>query len=633
MAPDLRIGLLGPLEVSRRGERVDLGSPKQRLVLTMLAAGNGAPVGLDELTEELWGSTPTADPANGVQNLVSKVRRALGTDTPVESRAGGYALRLPDGALDVERFERLAEGGRAAAESGDDSAAIRAWSAALAEWRGTPFGEFGDREFARAQAARLGEARRVVVESLADAHLRAGRPGQALALLEPLTAAEPFREGAWERLILALYRQGRQADALAAHRSVRRALADELGLEPGPRLRTIEARVLSQDPELGVPPPTCNRATAVGDSPDLTSRHYAEREPALGNLPRSIDRFVGRREELARLVELVGEHRLLTLWGPGGVGKTRLSVEVAERAAAQVRDGAWFVDLAPLDSSEQVPIAVANALGMVPGGSSDPIGELVEYLRHRNALLVVDNCEHVVAAAFELTQATLRGCAHVRVLATSREPLNVAGECLWPARTLALPDPDADLDAVAAADAVALFCDRVALAYPGFALTQANAAAVVEICRRLDGIPLALELAAPRVRALGVNGIAAHLGDRFRLLRTQTPGADPRHATLQATVQWSYQLLPPGEQELLAALSVFPAGFDLPAAESVAGSAQRATGFDVLDLLTRLVDRSLVVAAHAAGSVRYRLRSRRATPCGWRSRVGPRRGTHCAPAT
>lgn len=297
---------------------------------------------------------------------------------------------------------------------------------------------------------------------------------------------------------------------------------------------------------------------------------------------------------------------MLTLWGPGGAGKSRLAVELGAAALGAFFDGVWFVELAPLDRAELVGPAVMAALGMLSGG--EPPEEVCRYLTPRQVLLVLDNCEHLLVPAADLARAVLSRCPGVRIVASSREPLGVPGERVWPVPPLSLPDPDAGLDALAGSDAVALFCDRALAAHAGFALTAANGAAVAEICRGLDGSALALELAAARVRVLGVKGLADRLGDRLRVLTGSGHGLDARHQTLRAAVDWSYEILPQPERVLLTRLSVFPGTFDLAAAESVgAADGEDRGSFDVLDLLARLVDKSLVVPVEQDDDVRYRL--------------------------
>jgi len=347
--------------------------------------------------------------------------------------------------------------------------------------------------------------------------------------------------------------------------------------------------------------------------PDLPSAFPPLHSPGSPrhNLPLALTPFVGRERELEELTKLLPSTRLLTLTGVGGAGKTRLALELATRCRARFPDGAWLVDLAPQRDASLVASEVLAALGVLTGGgSTDPEERVCEYLSSRCLLLIVDNCEHLVDGVARLVRRILTRCAHVKVLATSREVLGLPGESPWPVPCLSLPPPRAaspsDLEA---SDAAALFCSRARVAHRGFGVTEANAATVAQICRRLDGIPLALELAAARVRAMGAQQLAARLDDRFRLLTAGGRTTVPRHQTLRATMDWSFDLLSAGEQALWRRLAVFPQSFGLDAAEGVASEEAAAAGWEVLDLLAHLVDKSLVSVQDEGqnGETRYRL--------------------------
>ncbi|WP_345155435.1 ATP-binding protein, partial [Nonomuraea rubra] len=402
--------------------------------------------------------------------------------------------------------------------------------------------------------------------------------------LGDLVDRHPLRERLRAVHMRALYRAGRQSEALVSFGELRERLADELGLDPGPELVALHQAILGQDPALSVP----------ADRP-------------VTNLPASVSKLIGRDEALAEVCGLVGEERLVTLTGSGGVGKTRLALEAANRLLDTYADGAWLValDQGPRSPAEAVLAALdirEEAGGAVPG-EAGLAGRLAAVLRPRRMLLVLDNCEHVVEQVAELAEVLLRGCPGLRILATSREPLAVAGEVLWSVPPLDVP-AGADLAVMARSDAVRLFVTRAAASARGFRLEAGNAQAVAQLCRRLDGIPLALELAATRVRALGVQGVVARLDDRFRLLASGQRGAPARQQTLTAVIDWSWDLLSEEERVVLRRLAVHADGCTLEAAESVCDS--EAT-LDVLDLLARLVDRSLVVVVDAPAGVRYRL--------------------------
>jgi DNA-binding SARP family transcriptional activator len=452
---DLDIRVLGAFDVVVRGASVDLGSHRQRLLTAMLSLECNRPVLADVLIEELWGDRPPTDAANGLQSFVSRIRRALAAckapGVAVASKAGGYILTVDPERIDAQRFRELARRGRHPETSADPAESISALRSALALWRGPALAGFTDRPFAAAEAAGLEQSRLDATEALADALLAVGDASGAVAVLEPLTATAPFREPAWERLMLALYRTGRQADALRAYATVRRTLVEELGVEPGNALRRLEHLILGQDPALDVGPPC---ASITPTRPEV---HPAS---PCHNLPAPVGPILGWQDELTELDTLLSTERALTLWGPGGAGKTRLTLELASRSLGRFPDGVWFVELAPLNSADLIGPAVLAAVGVLVGNSeADPLDALCTHLAPRQALLVLDNCEHLIDATATLVGALLRRCASLRILTSSREPLGVAGERLWAVPPLVVPDSD-DLDVVESSQAARLFCER-----------------------------------------------------------------------------------------------------------------------------------------------------------------------------
>ncbi|NUS07287.1 MAG: AfsR/SARP family transcriptional regulator, partial [Nonomuraea sp.] len=577
----MRFGVLGPLAVwTDAGEPVTIPGLKVRALLVDLLVHEGHPVSADRLVEDLWGEEPPGNPAGALQVRVSQLRKALedaeaGGKNLVVSRAPGYLLRADPGALDAARFADLL----ARAEA-SDSPRVRAGllADALALWRGAAYADFADEEHTRSAIVRLEEQRLTALEQHAEARLELGEHGLLVGELGDLVARHPLRERLRAVHLRALYRAGRQSEALASFGELRERLADELGLDPGPDLVALHQAILGQDPALSLP---------------------AERPTT--NLPAPVSKLVGRDEALAEVCSLVGGERLVTLTGTGGVGKTRLALEAAHRLLDAYPDGAWFVALDQATHSPAEAIMAALDIREDPSGG-DVHERLAAALRPRRTLLVLDNCEHVVEQVAEVVEPLLRAAPHLTVLATSREPLGVYGEVLWSVPPLDLP-AGTELTEMARSDAVRLFVARAAASARGFALEAGNAQAVAQLCRRLDGIPLALELAATRVRALGVQGVVSRLDDRFKLLASGQRGAPARQQTLMAVIDWSWDLLSDEERIVLRRLAVHADGCALESAEAVCGE----PGLDVLDLLARLVDRSLVVVVEGAAGVRYRL--------------------------
>ncbi|ONI80841.1 AfsR family transcriptional regulator [Saccharothrix sp. ALI-22-I] len=564
----MRFGVLGPLAVWTSDARlVRVPELKVRALLAQLVIDAGRVVPADRLIDRLWGDRLPANPAGALQTRVSQLRAALDEAEPgarrlVVSRPPGYLLDVTPDAVDAGRFEALIGEATEAtgATAGTPQARVALLDDALALWRGPVLADFADEEFARDVTARLEELRLTAWEQRAEARLEFGEPGLLADELGDLVARHPLRERLRAAHLRALYQAGRQSEALAGYRDLRARLIAELGVEPGPRLAALHRAILEQDPSLStaVEPPT--------------------------NLPHLLGDLVGRDAEIGEVRSLLAADRLVTLTGPGGVGKTRLALAVARESAAGFPDGTWLVELAALPAGarpDEVAALVAVTVGLRDCAATDLAGKLAETLRAKRMLLLLDNCEHVAPAAAGLAAGLLRAAPGLRVLATSQSPLDVAGELLWNVPTLA------------ESSAVELFVARAAAGVPGFTLNADNADAVAAICRRLDGIPLALELAATRVRALGVHEIVARLDDRFRVLTAGHSGAPARQRTLRAMLDWSWELLTEAERTVLRRLSVHVDGWTLSAAEAVCGGA----GLDVLDLLARLVDRSLVAAS------------------------------------
>ena len=572
--------LLGPLDAVQDTETLALGGPRQRALLALLLLEPGAPVSVDRLADELWHGRPPAAATTTIRSYVSRLRRALGPGAPIEAAAGGYALRVAPALVDAQRFERLVREGQEALERGALQRADERLRAALGLWRGPAFSGTGNEVSLRLEAQRLGELRLFAHEEHVEARLRLGCDAELVPELEALLREHPYRERLYRQLMLALYRAGRQADALAAYRRAAEILDRELGVAPTPELTGLERAILLHEVPAAQPP--------------------AERH----NLPAPVTTFIGRQTQLAEVQRLLVEKRLVTLTGVGGVGKTRLAIEAATRVVPEFGDGVFFADLATVGQPALVPRHVARALGLREQPGRGPTEQLVARLRDADLLLVLDNCEHVREAAARLAGRLLAECRRLRVAATSRELLGVSGEVEYAVAPLGVPSADAGPDDLRASEAVSFLLARVCDARPRRAADAAEAVTAARICRDLDGLPLALELAAARARALSLGDIAARIADRFGFLVSRRRPTGARHRTLQEAMDWSFDLLTAEEQRLLARLSVFAGQFTLEAVASVCldGDDERA-----LLLIERLVDASLVLAEEQAGDMRYRL--------------------------
>ncbi|WP_458243411.1 AfsR/SARP family transcriptional regulator [Streptomyces sp. MAI_2237] len=710
----VRYRILGTAQALRPdGSPVPVGGARLRALLTVLALRPGRTVPVRLLVDEVWDGDPPADAPGALQALVGRLRRALGADT-VASADGGYRLTAAPDDVDLHRFERLTGEGTRALSDGDPAKATVVLDDALALWHGPALADLPDRA---AEAARW-EARRLdALRARHTAALALGHAEQALPELTGLCDAHPLDEPLQALRLRALRDAGRTAQALAVFEDVRQLLADRLGADPGPELRSLHAELLQPGeqfrrrgaqaadawggphgprphgsrlpgatgtaagaearaftPPVSAPDdrPTASATPAgsdghpaasaspasFGDRPatsapasagadgrptgpvgvdgrpadvaDADGRPATPAAPSRGNLRARLTSFVGREADIETIRGDLGAARLVTLLGPGGAGKTRLSQEAAE-TVRDVRDGVWLAELAPVDDPEAVPEAVLTALGaretvLYGAGAEamraaanerhgDPVERLAEHCGRRRMLIVLDNCEHVVDAAARLVEELLERCPGLTILATSREPLGVPGELVRPVEPL--PEPVA----------LRLLADRGAAARPGFRV-QDDPGACAEICRRLDGLPLAIELAAARLRMLTPRQIADRLDDRFRLLTSGSRTVLPRQQTLRAVVDWSWDLLDDEERDVLRRLSVFAGGCDLAAAEAVCGPR-------ALDVLGSLVDKSLLVAAPSGeGGMRYRLLETVAEYAGERlDEAGRRRATERAHLT
>ncbi|WP_431900637.1 BTAD domain-containing putative transcriptional regulator [Nonomuraea sp. bgisy101] len=588
----MRIEVLGPVRAyGDGGASIDVGGIRVRGLLARLTLAGGEVVPVDSLIDGLWGDRPPRESVRALHALVYRLRRALGEGEVVELASGGYRLHVRAENIDAYRFEELAKQGRGELAAGAGRKAAELLGEALALWRGDALADVLDVPFAGTAAARLQELRAAATEDWFEAKLLLGSHVEILADLQAATAAHPLRERLAVLTMRALHAAGRQFEALALFEKVRRTLSEELGVDPSEELRRTHLAVLRGESEL----PERSRA-------------------APGRLPAPLTGFVGRQEELYLLAGLLESSRLVTVVGPGGVGKTRLAVEAASRHRAHRRGRVWLIPLAGVDTPAGVPEAVLGtitAAEALPRGT--PLDRSVTLLSGGEGVLVLDNCEQISEAVAEFAWQLLERLPNLTILATSREPLEVMGEALCRLAPLGLPPAHADPVRAAQASAVRLFLDRAVAVRPGFALDESTAGPVVDIVRRLDGLPLALELAAARLRTMNAGELSRRLDDRFRLLGTGNRTAQPRQQTLRAVIDWSWDLLTDQERTLARRMSMFPAKAGLGPIEAVCSDDSVA---DVAYLLDCLVDKSIVeragdgyrmletIRAYAAGELR-----------------------------
>jgi predicted ATPase/DNA-binding SARP family transcriptional activator len=550
--------VLGPVQVLEDGRELVLGGPKQRALLAELLLHVGIVLPRDHLVDALWGERPPSSARSSLQVYVHGLRRVLGAER-IETHGTGYRVRVAPDELDVSRFERLLDAAERSLAEGRPGDAAEDLERALSLWSGPALADVADQPVAQAAAPRLEELRLRALELRNDARLALGEHVSIVPDLEVLVAVQPYRERLREQLVLALYRSGRQQEALDAYRAAREALVEELGIEPGPALQALEGAVLRQDAELAAP-------------------RTPLRRPAI---PSPATSLVGRRLEVAAVEAMLrrDDVRLVTLTGPGGTGKTRLALAVAASLAPELRDGAVFVDLSAVVEPELVLPAVGQALDAPPDDVLAAVADL-------SVLLVLDNLEQLGPGTTPVAELLAAG-RRVRLLATSRTPLRLSGEHEYPVPPLPVPGVEGDFETLTANDAVRLFLARAQAANPAFAPDERELRAVARICRRLDGLPLAIELAAARARVLTAAEIEERLGTALSLLVEGARDLPPRQQTLRATLDWSYELLDDAERALFAELGVFAGGFRLDDAAALAGG-------DPANALAALVEHGLL---------------------------------------
>ena len=593
-AADVDFSILGPLEVGHDEELVSIRRGLPRGLLIYLLLHRRVPVAAEVLADRLWSGEPPADAVNAVQRVVSYLRRTLGEAGRelLATRPAGYALLVDDEAVDACRFDQRVHAAATLVDQGTAWGARRGLDeihSAMKLWRGEPLADVVHQEWAVAEIVRLEELRAQAQSLGLAALLRLNRADEAVGQARALVTEHPLQEQFHRQLMLALYRSGRQGEALAAYSALRRLLSDELGLDPSPQLQVLERQVLDQAAELDWQPPS-DWSTTVAES----------RDPVLpaARLPAAVTSLVGRETALLQLGDVLAKARVLTLTGAGGVGKSRLALELAQR---ETQRRVWWVELDVVAEAELVAATVAHTLAAVSQPGSDLIETVARVIGDRPALLVLDGCEHLPSATAELVTQLQSRCPSLVQLVTSRRPLRVAGEVTWPVPTLDLPaEAVVDPTGSSVAASLQLFEQRARAARPDFAIDATNAADVREIVRALDGLPLAIELAAAHVDVLPPAGIRRRLADRFELLQSDRWDVPARQHTLRAVIDSSAALLAGEEREHFELLGVFAGTFDLEAVEAVTGSAP-ATAYR---LTASLVRQSLVAPVEGG---RFRL--------------------------
>jgi predicted ATPase/DNA-binding SARP family transcriptional activator len=586
----LEFRVMGPIEVLRGGQPIPLGGAKEQAVLAALLIARNRFVSADALIEMIWEENAPASARQTLRSYLSRLRGRLRPVSPekqrssfIEHRSGAYQLAAADDTVDSSRFEAAVSEGRQALEALDPALASRRLRAALALWRGVPYGDLRYWPVAAREADRLDEMRLASLELLSQAEIALGHADGATSMLEQLVHEDPVREHGWALLVEALARQGRWAEALRAGEKARVALRHELGVEPGPELQSLLVKVHERD------------------IPALLPR-------AQGIPPRPLTGLVGRRDEVRRLLTMLARGGLLTVVGPAGIGKTRLALEVAQRHREVTGPASViWIDLVALAGADDLPGSIAAALGAAEPTPSAGWVSVAATLGREPPVLMLDSCDRLIPACASLARGLLENHPGACILATSREALGVPGEQIVPLAPLdAPPEGVTDPRGIAASPAVQLLVQRAAEARPGFAVTSQNAADLAAIARRLDGLPLAIDLAGGRLRTLSPAELLGRLHDRFRLLSGTAGSRIARHQTLFAAISWGHDLMSEPEQIVFRRLSVFRGSFGLAEAEAVCGGGS-ISDVDVTGLLGRLVDRSMLLAEPTERATRFRL--------------------------
>jgi len=600
--PTLSFEVLGPLAVTREGERSDVRGTRRRALLLRLLVSANQFVDGDRLADDIWDGEPPSGALSTLSSHVSLLRKIVGSDR-LESRAGAYRLSVREGELDAACFQDEVDEGQRRLAGGDAAAALEVLDAALARWRGPALVEARGAVWAAGEITRLETARATALETRLECRLELGDHDGVIGEAEALLAAHPLHERIWAQLMVALYRAGRQADALAAYQRARQQLVEGLGIEPGPELRALEAKVLHHDKTLDranvvEPPPT-----RLSTEPEPPMHGAASATEADDELPTERSELIGRDGLLELVADATRRANLVTLWGPGGVGKTRVAIGVARALRGSFRDGARFIDLALVEPASTVTDVMLETLGVHSWADEEPSAALVRALRSSSVLLVIDNCEHVLEAVREVVQPLLAHCTDVRMLLTSREALGVAEEHRIAITPLDVPDePLPSLSDLRATPAVQLFSARAVETDAAFTVEEDNAGAVATLLRSLGGLPLAIELAAGRLDVESVPELATAVESGV-FGRLEARGATvARVSSVTSSLSWSYDALSPSQQELLTSVSIFAGHFTRGMALAVHGDDTIATHRDFDQLV-----RAALVSRDAAATARFRL--------------------------
>ena len=610
----MQFNILGDLQViDDDGGVVLLGGPKPRAVFALLVLGAPEVVPIDNLVDALWGDQLPADPRASIYVYVSTLRRKLdgrghrtNKSKRIVARHGGYALTVEVGERDLDRATELL----AAAEVAESGRALQLLREAENLWRGPILEEFAGHTWVLAHRRRLAELRWRVMEDRIAAELTLGNHRAIVSDLHRLIAEDPLRERWWEMLMLALYRSGRQADALRTFSEARERLRDELGISPSTELAELESKILRQDPTLLFFQDPAMRQKAnlsdLKDAPSETQDSLSNRRTTAspGSLPRYRNSFEGRQADINTLSTHISRSTIVTLCGAGGVGKTRLAVHLARSEASAFGGGLRYIDLACVTIADGVWTAAAEV--MAPESAAPLEYAAADLWADSDVLVILDNCEHVLEAARGVATILTDSCPNLLLLATSREPLGLEGEQVYRVEPLTVPSTAATLEDATSSPSVRLLAARAANCDPTFRISHANVASIVNICRHLDGVPLALELVAPRLTTLGAADVASRLDETFGLLRSSTPRV-ARQRTISAVIGWSYELLSSEERTALTRLSSFPDSFSLSAAEATLYDGSTITRAEGASIIDSLVTKSLLQISETSGGFRYRM--------------------------